>query len=266
MSTGAAQMQSRVSKKFAAACLLVPGAAAMACVSAAWTMSRQQAATSDPIWSATEVILSASEVVALRFPDDLEIADVAPRVERAAGEATARADRGDIGVLFNPLPTYPTTVAPPEAATPAPAVELASLTQAAPPSQAQLTAAANKLAIAAAHPHPTVNTRPGAVLSDGQIANIKQRLKLTPDQQQMWPAVEVALRNLNYGKKADGAHKNAGSQDATRRVATLDTDSDEVQHLTSAAFPLIMSFSDDQKRELHVLAHVAGLEQLVPKF
>jgi hypothetical protein len=259
-------MQSRVNKKFAAACLLVPGAAAMACVSAAWTVSRQQSATSDPIWSATEVILSASEVVALRFPDDLEIADIAQPVER--GEATARADVGDISVLFNPLPTYPTTVAPPQAApmTPAPAAELASLTQAAPPSQAQLTAAANKLANAAAHPHPMVNTRPGAVLSDGQIANIKQRLKLTPDQQQMWPAVEVALRNLNYGKKADGAHKNAGSQDATHRVATLDTDSDEVQHLTSAAFPLIMSFSDDQKRELHVLAHVAGLEQLVPKF
>jgi len=261
-------MQSRVNKKFAAACLLVPGAAAVACVSAAWTVSRQQSATSDPIWSATEVILSASEVVALRFPDDLEIADIAQPAERAAGEATARADMGDVGVLFNPLPTYPTTVAPPQAApvTPAPAVELASLTQAAPPSQAQLTAADNKLAVAAAHPHPTVNTRPGAVLSDGQIANIKQRLKLTPDQQQMWPAVEVALRNLNYGKKADGAHKNAGSQDATHRVATLDTDSDEVQHLTSAAFPLIMSFSDDQKRELHVLAHVAGLEQLVPKF
>jgi hypothetical protein len=259
-------MQSRVNKKFAAACLLVPGAAAVACVSAAWTVSRQQAATSDPM-STTEVILSASEVVALRFPDDLEIADVAQPVER--GEATARADMGDIGVLFNPLPTYPTTVAPPEAAPvmpPAPAVELASLTEAAPPSQAQLTAAANKLANAAAHPHPTVSTRPGAVLSDGQIANIKQRLKLTPDQQQMWPAVEVALRNLNYGKKADGAHKNAGSQEGTHRVATLDTDSDEVQHLTSAAFPLIMSFSDDQKRELHVLAHVAGLEQLVPKF
>jgi|HubBroStandDraft_6_1064221.scaffolds.fasta_scaffold91984_2 hypothetical protein len=262
-------MQSRVNKKFAAACLLVPGAAAVACVSAAWTVSRQQSATSDPVSSATEVILSASEVVALRFPDDLEIADIAQPVER--GEATARADTGDIGVLFNPLPTYPTTVAPPEAAPMTPpaapaAIELASLTQAAPPSQAQLTAAANKLAIAAAHPHPTVNARPGAVLSDGQIANIKQRLKLTPDQQQMWPAVEVALRNLNYGKKADGAHRNAGSQDATHRVATLDTDSDEVQHLTSAAFPLIMSFSDDQKRELHVLAHVAGLEQLVPKF
>jgi hypothetical protein len=266
-------MQSRVNKKFAAACLLVPGAAAMACVSAAWTVSRQQAATSDPISSATEVLLSASEVVALRFPDDLEIADIAQPMERAAGEEAARADvgdtrLGDTRLLFNPLPTYPTTVAPPEPATPAPEVELASLTQAAPapPSQAQLTAAASKLANAAAHSHPTVNTRPGAVLSDGQIANIKQRLKLTPDQQQMWPAVEVALRNLNYNKKADGAHKNGGSQDTTQRAATLDTDSTEVQHLTSAAFPLIMSFSDDQKRELHVLAHVAGLEQLVPKF
>jgi len=100
------------------------------------------------------------------------------------------------------------------------------------------------------------------VLSDGQIASIRQRLKLTPDQQQMWPAVEVALRNLSYEKTSDGARR--GIQET--RVASLDSGSPGVRDLTSAAFPLIMSFSDDQKRELHVLAHVAGLEQLVPKF
>jgi hypothetical protein len=263
------QQQSKVNKKFATACFLVLGTGMTASLAAGLTVSRRQVAMFDPILSGTEVILSAAEVVALRFPDELEAADVAQPVDLSAIEATARTNAGETLPLFNPLPTYQSTVPPPQAAPVAPAsVELASLTQVAPSgtasaSQAQLTAAADKLASAAAH--RPVNTRPGALLSDGQIANIKQRLKLTPDQQQMWPAVEAALRNLNYSKKADGAHRN-GSQDGAHRVATLDTDSAEVQHLTSAAFPLIMSFSDDQKRELHVLAHVAGLEQLVPKF
>jgi hypothetical protein len=36
--------------------------------------------------------------------------------------------------------------------------------------------------------------------------------------------------------------------------------------LKSAAFPLVMSFSDDQKRELRILAHVNGLEKLASQF
>jgi hypothetical protein len=129
-------------------------------------------------------------------------------------------------------------------------------------SQAQMASATSRLA-AAVHRAPP--SRPGAVLSDGQIAGIKHRLKLTPDQQHMWPAVEAALRNLTYAKRSDGMHKSPGSQDGVH-IATIDSSSPEVQNLTSAAYPLVMSFSDDQKRELNVLAHVAGLEQLVPKF
>jgi hypothetical protein len=235
-------------------------------------MSRRQAA--DPI-------LSAAEIVDLRFPDDLEVADTAQPLEPTAVEDAVHNDVRGAVALFSPTPMYrdPAVQDPPfqgrsaEAAV-APAntpIELASLPAATAPvqpaaapaapvqqgQQAQPPAVAAKLAGVA--PHRATNTRPGAVLSDGQIANIKRRLRLTPDQQQMWPAVEVALRNLTYGKKAD-ARQNGGQavQDAL--------DSDGTEHLTSAAFPLVMSFSDDQKRELHVLAHVAGLEQLVPKF
>ena len=106
-----------------------------------------------------------------------------------------------------------------------------------------------------------MNVRPGAVLSDAQIASIKLRLKLTPDQQQMWPAVEVALRSLTYDKKSGGYRDGQGS-----RVASIDTSGPEVQNLNSAAYPLLMSFSDDQKHEMNALAHVNGLDELVPKF
>jgi hypothetical protein len=260
----------RSKSKVAATCLVV--LAADLAVGAGWMMSRRQAA--DPI-------LSAAEIVDLRFPDDLEVADTAQPLEPTAVEDAVHNDVRGAVALFSPTPMYrdPAVQDPPfqgrsaEAAV-APAntpIELASLPAATAPvqpaaapaapvqqgQQAQPPAVAAKLAGVA--PHRATNTRPGAVLSDGQIANIKRRLRLTPDQQQMWPAVEVALRNLTYGKKAD-ARQNGGQavQDAL--------DSDGTEHLTSAAFPLVMSFSDDQKRELHVLAHVAGLEQLVPKF
>jgi hypothetical protein len=201
------------------------GVGVLACVAAGYSMRLREAP------AAVDPALSAADVVALRFPYELEEADP-PAATVTTDTATLEPD--ETLALFNPYPTYPTAPSDaPQAAVP----------DAAPP----------------APPAPVTSgtSRPGAVLSDAQIASIKRRLKLTPQQQQMWPAVEVALRSLTFPKKSKGAPRNGGA---------VDTESPEVQQLTSAAYPLVMSFSDDQKRELHVLAHVAGLEQLVPKF
>jgi hypothetical protein len=112
---------------------------------------------------------------------------------------------------------------------------------------------------AAAAPDARHASRQGFVLNDAQIASIKTRLHLSPGQEQMWPAVEAALRNIAYAKARDGRrHSGATSAD----VASLDPDSAEVQGLKSAAFPLIMSFSDDQRNEVRGLAHVMGLDKL----
>ncbi len=64
--------------------------------------------------------------------------------------------------------------------------------------------------VAASAPHPHINDRPGYVLNDTQIASIKDRLHLTPDQEQMWPAVEAALRNIAY-TRAQQARSLTGS-------------------------------------------------------
>jgi hypothetical protein len=87
---------------------------------------------------------------------------------------------------------------------------------------------------------------------------MKQRLRLTPEQERMWPSVEAALRKLAYAKSHDRTRREA--------LAGIDPSSAEVTDLKWAAFPLVMSFSDDQRRELIDLAHVAGLEKLVPQF
>lgn len=232
--------RSRASAKFGATGVLV-GVGVCACVAAGWSMRlRDEPAAVDPV-------LSAADVVALRFPYELEEAD-----ESAAPAAndTVMSETDETLALFNPYPLYPTAPSNLEAPAPATPPE-AAVADAAPTAPlAPPLSGTSKLAAATTR---RTDVRPGAVLSEGQIAGIKRRLKLTPEQQQMWPAVEVALRSLTYPKKSDSERKNG-------------TTSPEVQQLTSAAYPLVMSFSDDQKRELHVIAHVAGLEQLVPKF
>jgi hypothetical protein len=97
----------------------------------------------------------------------------------------------------------------------------------------------------------------GAVLNDAQIASIRERLNLTPNQQRMWPAVEAALRGLVYKKLASANQKAA---------PVLDPASPEVSRLKSAAVPLVMSFNSEQRNELRTLAHLVGLGSLVAQF
>jgi hypothetical protein len=232
--------RSRTSAKFGATGLVV-SVGVVTWVAVAWCMRLHPG----PV--AAEAELSAADVVALRFPYELEQAD--PPTTPATND-TVTSEPDETLALFDPNPTYP-TAAPSDAQEAAPARPL----QAAVPDVAPvpITTGTSELTTAAARRN---NARLGAVLSEGQIAGIKRRLRLTPQQQQMWPAVEVALRSLSYPKKSD-EHKSGSA---------IDKNSPEVQQLTSAAYPLVMSFSDDQKRELHEIAHVAGLEQLVPKF
>lgn len=92
------------------------------------------------------------------------------------------------------------------------------------------------------------------LLSDAQIAAVKGRLNLTAAQEQIWPAVEDALRAVAR-KMHDTrqARPGAGSP-------PIDPDSTEVQQLKSAAMPLLFSLREDQKREVRALARIIGLE------
>ena len=98
------------------------------------------------------------------------------------------------------------------------------------------------------------------VLNDAQIATVKERLKLSPDQERMWPAVESALRKLAYRKD-----RNAG-RTRTAHAGTIDPNSAEVEQLKTAAFPLVMSFNNDQKQEVRAFARIIGLEEVATQF
>ena len=93
-----------------------------------------------------------------------------------------------------------------------------------------------------------------SLLSNEQIAGVKERMKLTPLQEQHWPAIEAALRRI-----AARLQKNSKSGADATPVA-IDPDSPEVQDLKTAAMPLMFTLSEDEKREVRTLARVIGLE------
>jgi hypothetical protein len=112
-----------------------------------------------------------------------------------------------------------------------------------------------------APPKPKVVAKPQpqknyALLSDGQIAGIKDRLKLSSSQESYWPPVESALRavarKIHAGRQAN----------PTASGVPIDPDSAEVQQLKSAAMPLLFQLREDQKSEVRSLARIIGLEKV----
>jgi hypothetical protein len=111
-------------------------------------------------------------------------------------------------------------------------------------------------------PKPAAVARPPAqksyaLLSDAQIAGIKDRLKLTPDQEYYWPGIENALRAVS--RKIQAARLSDPNNAAAIKI---DPDGAEVQELKSAAMPLLFQLREDQKREVRSLARLIGLEKV----
>jgi hypothetical protein len=152
-----------------------------------------------------------------------------PELMESLRRAYASTSPADVG-----LPKLDQSAATPTAAAPAAA-------EAAPKSKA------------AAKPQPQKNY---ALLSDAQIAGIKERLRLSSSQESYWPAVETALRGI--ARKIHAARQG----NANASPAQIDPDSEEVQQLKSAAMPLLFQLREDQKREVRSLARLIGLEKV----
>jgi hypothetical protein len=154
-------------------------------------------------------------------------------------------------VLFTPTPAFPLSQASASEPEIEDTLEVTASSQAGPaPVRVALASTGSKPAVAAPR-------RSNAVLNDSQLASIKRRLNLTPEQERYWPAVEAQLRKMEYKKDASGR---------SNRTASIDMSKVDVQGLKSAGFPLVMSFNDDQKRELRSLAHLLGLESVISTF
>jgi hypothetical protein len=207
---------------------------------------------------------SAAQAIALRFPENMNIAEATPEpASHPDAPAGAAMMLGPTELaLFDPEPMVPHPEMTPPLAEPAaaePAEPLPPPPAAAPAAAAPPAKPAQLAGIPKPHPVSHLANRPGIMLDDAQIASIKQRLHLTPEQEEMWPAVEAALRNVAFARVHEAHRRGA-------RPGALDPNSTEVQDLKSAAIPLLMSFSSEQKDEVRSMAHVMGLDQLASQF
>jgi len=193
--------------------------------------------------------LTPAEVVALRFPSAWS-----NLAARPAPAVTAVAKNQ---IVFDPSPSYDLASADSKPVIPSGVlaygdpVDSITPPQAAPAPEARpAERRASLVPTAPAKPKPDNH-----LLNDAQIASIKARLKLTPDQQRYWPGVEAALRGIAYKVNKSGG-----------KLASIDADGPEVQQLKSAAIPLIMMFSEQQKNEVRQLVQVMGLQRLAAQF
>lgn len=112
-----------------------------------------------------------------------------------------------------------------------------------------------------------------SAFTDARIAGLKAGLKLTPDQEKNWPAVETALRDLakqradrrkafdERMKERREARRNAGDNaPAPDAIAmfrqgadALTARADSLKKLADASEPLYKSLDDGQKRRFAVL-------------
>jgi hypothetical protein len=124
------------------------------------------------------------------------------------------------------------------------------------------------------HHHVRMNPEDRAAFLDARIAAVKAGLKLTPDQDKMWPSVESAVRDMvklrmdranarmEEHKKADDAN---GSETPENPVARLQQRADNMaataaalKKIADAADPLYKTLDDGQKRRLAMLTRMDG--------
>jgi hypothetical protein len=120
------------------------------------------------------------------------------------------------------------------------------------------------------HDHMRMSPEDRAAFTDARIAAVKAGLKLTPDQEKLWPPVETAVRDFAKLRiDRANARMNAprdDSQDAQKpddpvarlreRADAMATTAAAMKRIADAADPLYKTLDDGQKRRLAILTHM----------
>lgn len=109
-----------------------------------------------------------------------------------------------------------------------------------------------------------INPDDMSAFMDARIAAVKAGLRLTPDQEKLWPPVEAAVRDL--GKlRIDriNARRSAPPPDDLmarlhQRADTMNANAAAFKRAVDAADPLYKTLDDNQKRRLALLTHMSG--------
>jgi LTXXQ motif family protein len=119
------------------------------------------------------------------------------------------------------------------------------------------------------HGHMRMNAEDRAALLDSRIAAVHTGLKLTPDQEKLWPPVEAAVRDfakqrIDRANARMEAEKN-DSADAQKpdpvarlreRADNMASTAAALKKIADAADPLYKTLDDGQKRRLAVLTRM----------
>ena len=117
--------------------------------------------------------------------------------------------------------------------------------------------------------HTRMSAEDRAAMADAKIAAVHAGLKLTADQEKLWPPVESAVRDLVKIRidraKAREAQANAGDQARPDPVARLRDRAERMavtaaamKKIADAADPLYKTLDEGQKRRLAVLTRMDG--------
>jgi hypothetical protein len=120
--------------------------------------------------------------------------------------------------------------------------------------------------------HMRMSSEDRAAFTDARIAAVKAGLKLTPDQEKLWPPVETAVRDFAKLRiDRANARMNAqrdDSQDAQKaddpvtrlrdRADTMTATAAAMKRIADAADPLYKTLDDSQKRRLAILTRMDG--------
>jgi len=117
--------------------------------------------------------------------------------------------------------------------------------------------------------HMMMNPEDRAAFVDARIAAVHAGLKLTADQEKLWPPVEGAVRdfakmridraNARMNPKPDDAQKADDPVARLReRADNMATSAAALKKIADAADPLYKTLDDGQKRRLAILTHMGG--------
>jgi hypothetical protein len=128
------------------------------------------------------------------------------------------------------------------------------------------------------HDHARMSAEDRAAFADARIAAVHAGLKLTPDQEKLWPPVETAVRDFakmridRANARMNARQDDAKGQDAKgqpdaqkaddpvarlrERADTMATTAAAMKRIADAADPLYKTLDDGQKRRLALLTHM----------
>ena len=117
--------------------------------------------------------------------------------------------------------------------------------------------------------HMRMNPEDRAAFADARIAAVHAGLKLTPDQEKLWPPLEAAVRDFaklridraNARMNARSDDKDAQNQDdpvarLRQRADNMTASGAALKKIADAADPLYKTLDQGQKRRLKVLTHM----------